>query len=245
MNKFESFKMMEIERESIHNAEYNPRKITESAQKKLRKKIKEDGIVMPIVVNSRTNNIVAGHQRIEILDQLHKNKNYKINASIIDVDEKKEIELNTFLNNQSAMGEWDVDALMNIKEEFPDINFIDDMGFDKLDLDYMFSTSNKNPTEIDNLFNETKEQKKILSDIEKIQQSDNMRQSKKDFREKKKTLDDSGQSDYIENNDYIITFVFNTNQEKQNFMIKIGKPNKEKFLKATVLHDVLQDKYKF
>src|SRR4030067_1876113 len=104
-SSYENFSIERIKRSAIHPSDYNPRIISDTNFKKLKKRIKNDGMIMPIVVNKRTGNIVSGHQRIVILDDLNKNQDYDLQVSYIDVDEKKEIELNIFLNNKSAMGE--------------------------------------------------------------------------------------------------------------------------------------------
>lgn len=158
-NKFEKFQFVEVTRDTIHAADYNPRKISEKAFEKLKKKIKKDGLVQPIIVNKRTGNVVGGHQRLRALDELQKSTDYPLSVALIDVDEQKEIDLNLFLNNPSAMGDWDVDLLVNIKQEFPEIDFIGDAGFDKLDLDYIFSSANFEPEHIEGLFTESREQK--------------------------------------------------------------------------------------
>ena len=69
VNKYEKFNLRTIKRSEIHGAEYNPRKITESARKKLGQIIKKHGLVMPAVVwNKQTGNVVGGHQRLDRLD---------------------------------------------------------------------------------------------------------------------------------------------------------------------------------
>jgi ParB-like chromosome segregation protein Spo0J len=137
-NKYEKVEHGTIKRNEIHGADYNPRKISESARKKLRKNIQENGIVQPIIVNRRTMTVVGGHQRLDIMDSLMRQPDYELTVAFIDVDEKKEAELNIFLNNAAAQGEWDITALGDIKELFPDIDYVADLGFDESDIDVMF-----------------------------------------------------------------------------------------------------------
>lgn len=240
-NKFENFVIEHVKRSEITPADYNPRLISEQSRKKLRKKLKEHGLVFPITVNKRTGNIVAGHQRIGILDELHKGEDYNITVAYIDVDEKKEKELNIFLNNQSAMGEWDRELLYDLKLENPELDFINDLGFDKMDLNFMFSGM-----EIEEeLFQEAQDKKRVISDIEKIHNSDKLREYKKASREKFKENNENWESHYIQEHDYYVTFVFNTTTEKRDFLTKIGKNPQEKHLKAAVLFDILQPDYRF
>jgi len=53
-NKYEKFTIVEIKRNEIHGADYNPRKITESAKKKLKRSLKEHGLVGETVLTSVT-----------------------------------------------------------------------------------------------------------------------------------------------------------------------------------------------
>lgn len=237
---FEQFTIEKVSRSKINMADYNPRIISESAKKKLKSKIKKDGLVIPITVNRRTGNIVAGHQRVSILDELY-NNDYELTVAYIDVDKKKEVELNIFLNNQSAMGEWDKDLLYDIKKKFKDMDFISDAGFDKIDMNFLFSGMNIE----EELFTESKDNKKVLSEIEKIKNSDKIREYKKQSREKFKEQNQNADSEYTDEHDYYITFVFNTNVEKINFMKKIKKKTTEKYLKASALFDIIKDEYKF
>ena len=243
-NKYEKFLVQSITRDQIHLADYNPRKISSAAFNKIKQKIRKEGLVQPIIVNRQTMNVVGGHQRLKALDEIIKKPDYPLSVAFIDVDEKKEVELNVFLNNPSAMGEWDVDMLVDLKAAFPVIVIVADMGFEKLDLDYIFSSAGIGE-EITGIFTETEEQKDILSDIEKIQQSDRMRAAKKEYKEQQQVKNEEGESRYVEHDDYYVTFVFNNNSEKRDFMRKAKRPERERFVKATVLFDILKDEYKF
>ena len=71
LNKYFKSESVEIARSSIQFANYNPRKITDSALKKLKQNIKRVGMLGGIIWNERTNNLVSGHQRVTVLDQLN------------------------------------------------------------------------------------------------------------------------------------------------------------------------------
>lgn len=233
-SKYEKFEIQKVKRSEIHGSDYNPRTITASALKKLRNKIRKDGLIVPITINKRTGNIVGGHQRLNVMDDLHRGKEYELTVAVIDVDAKKEAELNIFLNNPSAQGDWDKSLLIDFKTTFEDLDFIVDCGFDKFDLDYMFGD-----TEYGGLFKENKTKKKVLSDIDKVKQSDKMRKLKKKFKEKQLNKNDSGTSEYSEYDDYYMVIVFPTNQEKHNFLRKLGIKQTERFIKASKFLDNL------
>ena len=61
-------KMIDID--DIKPASYNPRTITEQQLEKLVKSIKTLGCVIPVLVNSNNNTIVAGHQRTKAMKRL-------------------------------------------------------------------------------------------------------------------------------------------------------------------------------
>lgn len=135
-SKYQKFKVETINRSDIQNAKYNPRIMDKGAKKRLKEGLEKHGLVSAITWNKRTGNLVGGHQRLEQLDNLEKNKNYSLDVCVVDVDEREEALLNIQLNNPSMQGDWDIDKLGDIVQDF-DINF-DDMGFTQLDVDLMF-----------------------------------------------------------------------------------------------------------
>ena len=59
--------------EDLKPADYNPRKKLKPGDKefeKLKKSIEEFGYVEPIILNERTNTVVGGHQRLEVMKHL-------------------------------------------------------------------------------------------------------------------------------------------------------------------------------
>jgi hypothetical protein len=112
--KFQSFTMEHITRAQIKNADYNPRSLSPEARALLKKKMGTTGLVQPIVWNKRTGNIVGGHQRVRVLDDLESGEGYSMDVAVVDVDSKTEKELNVFLNNPEAQGDWDMDKLKDL-----------------------------------------------------------------------------------------------------------------------------------
>lgn len=135
-SKYQKFRVETISRADIKNAAYNPRIMDKEAKKRLKKGLQQHGLVSAITWNKRTGNLVGGHQRLEQLDALEKNKDYSLDVCVIDVDEKEEAILNVQLNNPSMQGDWDLDKLASMTEDFS-VDF-DEMGFSKLDIDFMF-----------------------------------------------------------------------------------------------------------
>ncbi len=109
-------------------AKYNPRKDLKPGDKEyeqLKKSILAFGYVDPIIVNSRNNVVIGGHQRLKVLAELG---NTTVDVSIVDLDEQKEKALNIALNKIS--GEWDMPLLQDILFELNTDGFdLDSIGF--------------------------------------------------------------------------------------------------------------------
>lgn len=134
----QTYQMKRIKRSQIKLADYNPRTIDEDARKRLKKGMKSFGLVQPLIWNRRTGVLVSGHQRLSVLDEMQKypKKDYELEVAAVDLDEKREMELNVQLNNTSMMGDFDVFKLGEMKELGADI---ENMGFSESDLDLLFS----------------------------------------------------------------------------------------------------------
>ena len=137
--KFQRFETAEIARGDVKNAPYNPRRISDEARARLKKKIEEVGLVNVLVWNKRSGNLVSGHQRLSILDELEGGTDYRLTVSVVDVDERMEKELNVFLNNAGAMGDWDNLALAKLAEEFA--GELEGLGFADGELDFLKAES--------------------------------------------------------------------------------------------------------
>ncbi|MFP3835333.1 DNA methylase [Chryseobacterium sp. SIMBA_028] len=121
-NKIKQSETIILKRSEITPADYNPRTITDDARKALKKSIKENGIIGGMVWNKQTGNLVSGHQKLSIADEVNKyeaGNDYDIKVEVIDVDLKKEKELNIFFNSKAVQGEMDYKKLAQI---FPDID---------------------------------------------------------------------------------------------------------------------------
>ena len=109
---------MEIKKikiEQINPAAYNPRrdlKPEDPEYKQIEASIDDFGLVEPLVWNSRTKNLIGGHQRLKILVK----KGFKeVEVSVIDLDLEHEKALNLALNKVS--GVWDKGKLTALLDE--------------------------------------------------------------------------------------------------------------------------------
>ncbi|AQX84024.1 DNA methylase [Elizabethkingia bruuniana] len=149
-NKVKQSETRTILRSSFSFSDYNPRTISDDARKKLKANIKKNGIIGGLVVNEQTGNLVSGHQRISIADEVNKydpetgKNDYEIKVEIINVDLKTEKELNIFFNSKSAQGEMDYTKLALM---IPDID-IDIAGLDDVDMSFI-EMEMPEPVEVD------------------------------------------------------------------------------------------------
>ena len=140
VSKYISSQVVEINRSEITPANYNPRKISDKSRKLLKDNIKRLGVMGGIVWNELTHNLVGGHQKLNILDELHKydaetqKNDYILRVEKVKLSSREEIEQNIFLNNKSAQGEFDQDLLDDL---LPDID-LKFAGLEDLNLDVDF-----------------------------------------------------------------------------------------------------------
>ena len=133
-NKIKQPQQVTIKRSEINFANYNPRKISDEARKQLRANLKRVGLLGGVVWNKTTGNLVSGHQRVSIMDDVNRYENgkndYELRVEVVELDEKTEKEQNIFMNNRSVQGEFDADML---KTMLSDIDFAS-AGLDEFDL---------------------------------------------------------------------------------------------------------------
>jgi len=114
-NQFQVSRSALVSRKSIKEHPLNPRSITPQARARLKAGIQKFGVLgSAFIINEKTGNLLGGHQRLSIMDDLNGSKNYDVRVDFIDVTESQEKEILVLLNNQSAAGQWDEYALLNI-----------------------------------------------------------------------------------------------------------------------------------
>lgn len=207
-SKYQKFTIETIHRSQIKNAEYNPRVMDKEAKKRLREGLKKHGLVSTLTWNRRTGNLVGGHQRLEQLDALEGTQDYSLDVCVIDVDEAEEAILNVQLNNPSMQGDWDLEKLAMITDEFG-VDF-DDMGFSKLDIDFMYDGDER----FTEMF-ESPEVEEVKKGLEEVKAA---RQASKERMEEKNNI-----------NFYSI-IVFEDEKAKAEFYRRINTPLSEEYL---------------
>lgn len=102
--------------DELKKEDYNPRKKLGKNDPEfaaLRRSIDELGMIDPIVWNERTGNVVGGHQRVSVLEEL----GYDVAPCfVVNLSLEQEKQANVRLN--SIKGEWDYDRLAELLAEF-------------------------------------------------------------------------------------------------------------------------------
>ena len=203
----------------MKGADYNPRTIDKYARKKLLEKIRKVGLVETLVWNKRTGNLVGGHQRIGIMDDLEGKQDYRLTVAAVDVDDKTEREMNVFLNNGSAQGSYDLDALKSMLDTVE----LEEIGFDAVELQLMFP----NDEFSDSIVADDKD--KAAPDIAKLKELD---QREKERIKKAREAEDPN---------FTLTVVFNDRKECDAFLAGASLPLNEKYVdgrKLAALMDI-------
>ena len=169
MNNIEIYKIEKIHRSKIKNSSYNPRVISDDNRKRLKKSLKSLGLLYPLVWNRTTGNLVCGHQRISIIDELMGTDNYELTMSVVELSEKEEVKANVKENNHNLRGDYDSEKILNLFSQ----GFLpDELGFTINDLNIM---------EIDvNVDFFTAETKQTEKDVDKIKE---MKEARKKYKE--------------------------------------------------------------
>lgn len=193
----ERYEIIEIRRDQIQNAPYNPRSITAKAKRRLKDNIRTVGLLSPIVWNRRTGNIVSGHQRIDCMDQIEGAHEYLIRVAAVDLDEKTEKEQNLFMNNTDVQGTFDAEGLEIIWKDG--------------DLDW--NAAGFDGAEMAHLFGETMpaEQMEAMAEL-----SNKMHEAVKAFESAAKTSTDRNETEF-----YLVV-VFKNNESRVEFCRRHG-----------------------
>jgi hypothetical protein len=211
-NKLEKYEMRVVRRGEIHGAEYNPRKISEAAKKKLKRFLKKHGLWCPLTLNSKTGNLISGHQRLEIMDSIL-GPDYELTVAVGEVDETEEVKINLFMNNPSAQGEWDPELLLEIKEIWPDISFLDDIGFELEELEILG---------IDELSVESEHSGNDVVNDEPAITTTEAREIKQRGRDAARKENEDGNGTKYSASDFTLTFIFPDASSKREFLDSIG-----------------------
>lgn len=233
LNKFFKSETVEILRSKIRPSDYNPRTISKEARLSLKRSIKAYGVVGGMVWNKLSTNLVSGHQKLSILDELNgydqktKANDYLLKVEAISVDLKTEKELNIFFNNPSSQGEWDYDKL---RELIPDIDYksagLTDEDLNIIGIDFEMQTDDE--VSIAEHF----EQLQAPVEAEREERKAAVKEMKAQIKEKAE--------DVSKNMESYVMINFDTYQSKEAFMLRFGYNGSEKFIKGEVFSNMVE-----
>lgn len=109
----ESYKVERMKLDDLNPAVYNPRKISVEAFNGLGKSLDRFGMLVPIVWNKRTGNIVGGHQRYK---QLKERGETETDVVVVDMNDTDEVALNIALNSKAIRGDFTIDAIKELEK---------------------------------------------------------------------------------------------------------------------------------
>lgn len=245
MKDYFNSKSVELKRSQIKPASYNPRTISEEGRKALKKSIKLYGIVGGIVVNKSTGyTIVGGHQKVSVLDELNKyneethENDYTLRVELIEVDEKREKQLNITLNNANVGGQWDYDAL---RELVPDIDWKDagltDVDLNLIGCDFLLQTEEESSladalSDMMSPVTEQKEAEKAAKQLERAEKVAHMKEVKEQVKQ--------AAQEKANDMDAYLMLSFDTYQAKADFCERFGYDPNMKIIKGEVFQDQIE-----
>jgi len=210
-SKYQNYDTETISRKQIKNAPYNPRIMDKESAKRLKRAIQTHGLVSALTWNKRTGNLVGGHQRLQQLDALEKSDDYELTVCVVDVDEREEAALNVELNNPSMQGDWDLDKLAQLSENFS-LDLTSDLGFTETDVDMMFDGDER----FSNLYDtpEATETKEKIDDVH------NARKESVEALKERNSIN------------FYAVIVFENEKDREDFFKSISVPKFEEYITA-------------
>jgi len=221
----QKFVTARIHRKQIKNAPYNPRQIDDHARKKLKKNVEKNGLLEALVWNKRTGNLVSGHQRLSILDDIASTDQYLLDVAVVDLDEKTEKEQNIFFNNPSTQGTYDVDGLGRMLKE-DDVDY-KKAGFDDMDLQMIFEDTDYAVT----MFDTDDAPKSVKEDLEQLEDIQRMKRERKEHRERDQESNDA---------EFYAIVTFPDRDAQGDFMERVGMSRSDRYVDGVRLRTNLE-----
>jgi hypothetical protein len=210
-----------VRRDQVKNAPYNPRQIDDHARKKLFDNIKKKGLLEPLVWNKRTGNLVSGHQRLGIMDDLSRTgSDYALDMSIVDLSDKEEKEQNVFFNNPSAQGTYVAEDIGKMMVD-DDIDY-KDMGFDAMDVQLMMEGTEYEVT----MFDDDKAPDSVKDDLDRLSEIQRIKRERKEHRIRDQEANDA---------EFYAVVVFPDRDAQSDFMERVGMSREDRYVDGVKL----------
>lgn len=248
-NKINQPESREIRRSDINFANYNPRTITQEARRSLKANLKRVGLLGGIVWNEETGNLVSGHQRVSVMDEVNrynpvtKDNDYPIRVEVVHMDGKTEKEQNIFMNSRSVQSEFDSDMLKELLDGIDynlaglndfDLNML---GVGDIDLSINNEIWSKNNV-LDDSLSVIDEMTRNGVEDKNVDRSNNFYEDTKEnqiarHNEVQKIKDRIGSQNSFEKDNGMLSYVvlsFKSPTERANFMEMFGYGFEERYI---------------
>lgn len=211
-----------ILRSQIQLAAYNPRSISSYAREKLAESLSRYGLVETPVWNEITGNLVSGHQRISILDKEHgwPGADYSLEVSVVRLPLKQEKQLNVWLNNRAAQGNFAREPFQQLFADEPGLK-LEDLGMTAIDLDFEFGDAGQ----FAELF-----QKENAGAAEVVKSAEEMAQHRQAMRQKRNREELRQENSVNSDGDYYLMVVFPSRTAKEEWLKQHGFPETSRYL---------------
>lgn len=104
-----------MDRRMLKDWPFNPRHMRPEAAKNLKEGLEEVKLLRPAVVwNKRNEQIVAGHKKLDAIDEMMGTDAYRLRVCVVEMDEDQHAEAAILDNNTQAQGDWDFGLLTAI-----------------------------------------------------------------------------------------------------------------------------------
>lgn len=143
----------EVPISSIEEWTDNPRRQRDEGDiqyESLKTSLERWDVLEPIVWNERTGQIVAGHQRVQVLEDKGRDL---VPATVVDLNYNEQRALSLALNKID--GSWDEDKLESVLEDVAEESTVQYLGFDEQELDDRLSEYDEPTTFTEDVDTET------------------------------------------------------------------------------------------
>lgn len=238
-----------IKRSQINLNPINPKRHSDERIRLQKKNLQKVGFLGGIVWNEVTGNLVSGHQRISVIDEVNKynpdtkDNDYLIRVEVVHMDEKTEKEQNIFMNNRSVQGEFDSDMLKDMLDGIDySLAGLNDFDLNMLGIgDLDFSINNdiwRKEDILDDSLSAIDEATKDGDENKGINRSNNFYEDSKEnqiarHNEVQKIKDRISNQNSFEKDNGMLSYVvlsFNSPTERANFMEMFGYGFDERYI---------------
>ncbi len=151
--RYQKFNIGRVHRRELKNAPCNPREMDRYAREKLKKNLRSRkiGLLGPPIWNEQSGNLVGGHQRLFIIDDLEGSDDYFVDVAVVSLDPKTEREQIIALNNADMQGYFKVELLDDLVRSEDGFD-IESAGFDRVGLEALYDSAGMETKILDSLF---------------------------------------------------------------------------------------------